>query len=201
MEFEDVEVNSEKWLDIKDLLNEEWRDIKNYEGSYQVSNYGRVKSFKYKNERILKYATTSKNAYFFVILSNKNIKKPKTIHRLVAEAFLPNFNNLPMVNHIDCNKRNNKVNNLEWCTRNENILHAIKNKRMCSGKDNFKSRPVFVYDLNNNYIDRFDCIREAKKKLILGGSDETAHIVECCKGKINKAYGYKWRYADENTTS
>lgn len=197
MEFEDVEVNSKRWLSLGNLLNEEWRDIKGYEGSYQVSNYGRVKSFKYKTPRILKYATTKKEAYFFVILSNNNIKKPKTVHRLVAQMFIPNPNNLLVVNHKDCNKKNNKINNLEWCTKEYNIQHAARNERLLKGKYNPKSRPVLVYDLHNNYIGRFECMREAKKQLIKEGTEETAHIVQCCKGKLKQAYGYKWRYADE----
>ena len=213
MEYENVEVNSEKWLDLKDLLNEEWRDIKGYEGLYQVSNYGRVKSFKYKKIKILKFGTTGKDKYFLIVLSNRNIKKYKTVHRLVAETFIPNPNNYPCVNHKDCNKKNNKTDNLEWCTISYNSVHAIKNEMInieyiksklphYSGGKNPRSKPVIVYDLNNNYINKFDCIREAKRKLNILGSNETTHIVECCKGKRKTAYGYKWRYVDErNSTS
>ena len=113
-----------------------WKDIKDYEGLYQVSNLGRIKSLvcwagnkyskKYiKKEKILKFKP-KKNGYFVVTLRHKNIIKYKTIHRIVAETFLPNPNNYPVVNHIDGNKINNNVSNLEWCTYKHNNQEAIR---------------------------------------------------------------------------
>jgi len=208
MEYEEVEVNSERWLDLKDLLNEEWRDVKGYESYYQVSNYGRVKSFKYKKIRILKASAISTERYFVLTLSKDNIKKHITVHRLVAQTFIPNPNNYPIINHKDCNKHNNHANNLEWCTISYNMLHAIKNGKIdiesfkkktphYKGKENPRSRAVFVFDLNDNYIGNFDCIREAKEKLNITPINASTHIVQCCKNLRRKAYGYKWRYADE----
>ena len=89
MEFENVEINSERWLSLEDLLNEEWRDIQGYEGHYQVSNYGRIKSYKYRQIKILR-PTITHNGYAMVVLSLYNIKKYKTIHRLVAETLIKN---------------------------------------------------------------------------------------------------------------
>lgn len=208
MKFEEVKVNSERWLSLENLLNEEWRNIEGYEGLYQVSNYGRVRSFKYKSIRILKPSATSTQKYFVLTLSNNNIKKYTTVHRLVAKAFVANPNNYPIINHKDCNKHNNKAENLEWCTISYNMLHAIKNGKVNIeylksisprryGKQNHMSRAVFVYGLDDKYIGRFDCIREAKDSLNINSSNASTHIVQCCKGKRNKAYGYKWRYADE----
>ena len=102
-------------------MEEIWKDISGYEGLYQISNLGRVKSFPrngtIKSERILNLFHT-KDGYLFVCLRNKGRSYPK-IHRLVAEAFLDNPYNKETVNHIDGNKENNNVNNLEWATRSE----------------------------------------------------------------------------------
>lgn len=108
-----------------------WKDIPNYEGLYQISSYGRVKSF-YKKERILKpsiqhFKYKSKNYKREKIeLSKNSIRKSFKIHRLVAQTFIPNPDNKPQVNHIDGNPLNNNVNNLEWCTNQENIIHSYK---------------------------------------------------------------------------
>lgn len=145
MQFEKVEVNSERWLNLEKLLNEEWRDIKGYEGLYQISNYGRLKSFNYKKgheTKIIKYHT-NKN-YYKTHLSKSNTSKQFLIHRLVAQHFIPNPENKETVNHIDCNKLNNKVNNLEWNTRKENQQHAIKNN--CINKIKMNKIPYdFLY--------------------------------------------------------
>lgn len=101
-------------------MNEIWKDIDGYEGLYQVSNLGRVKSS--KHDIILK--TYSNRGYHQVQLSKNNIKSNKTIHRLVAQAFIPNPDNKPQVNHIDEDKTNNKVSNLEWVTAKENSNHG-----------------------------------------------------------------------------
>ena len=104
---------------------EQWKDIKGYEGLYQVSNYGRVKR-KYNNGkiRILKPISTN-NGYLRVSLSKNSVNNTYFVHRLVAQAFILNPENKPEVNHIDGDKTNNKIENLEWCTRSENIQHAF----------------------------------------------------------------------------
>lgn len=124
MKFEEVEVNSKRWLDSKDLLNEEWRDIKDYEGLYQISNYGRVKRKRIPQAKILKNMFTT-TGYYRITLSNIRKQKDFKVHRLVAQEFLPNLENKKQVNHIDGNKLNNNVNNLEWVTNKENVRHAI----------------------------------------------------------------------------
>lgn len=116
---------------------EEWRNIKNYEG-YQVSNLGRVRSFnkttfskihgvRHWKNRILKERLDSKNKMLSVQLYKDGKGRSYLIHRLVAQAFIPNLENKPQVNHIDGNRFNNKVSNLEWCTSKENNLHALRN--------------------------------------------------------------------------
>ena len=103
-------------------MEEIFKDVKGYEGYYEVSNLGRVRSTSYKGTRILK--PSLKSRYKIVVLCINQIKVHKLVHRLVAEAFIPNPNNYSIVNHIDGNRKNNKVSNLEWCTPLYNIQHA-----------------------------------------------------------------------------
>lgn len=104
------------------MITEIWRDILGYEGLYKISNYGRVKSL-YHN-RIVKGGKYP-NGYKYVALSKDHVKHPILIHRLVAIAFINNPDSLPVVNHIDGNKQNNQVNNLEWVTQSDNLKHAV----------------------------------------------------------------------------
>ena len=114
-------------------MNEEWKDIKGYEGKYQVSNLGKVKSLQrwsgtkfYDREYILNNYVNKKNGYVYVYLTKNNKSKNIRLHRLVAEEFIPNPNNLPQVNHKDCNKENNNASNLEWCTASYNVKYAFE---------------------------------------------------------------------------
>lgn len=192
MQYEEVEVNSERWFDLTPLLNEEFRNIKDYE-NYQVSNYGRIKSFiiygKYKNIRILK-AHKNYKGYFLVSLTKNKQKKLKLIHRLVAQEFIGNKFNKPQINHIDGNKQNNMINNLEWCNNSENQIHAIKNglKNMSclTNKTSFKT---IQYDMQMNKINEFKSASEASR---ITGVSQTG-ISLCCRtnGKIK---GFKFRY-------
>lgn len=122
-------------------MKEIWKDIKDYEGLYQVSNLGRIKSFprngtQTNNIKILMLKLNHK--YYHVTLSKDNERIDKLVHRLVAEAFIPNPENKPQVNHKDGNKLNNNVNNLEWNTCVENVQHSIstglRKDRGCNNK-------------------------------------------------------------------
>lgn len=114
-------------------MQEIWKKIKDYP-NYEISNLGRVKALKYYSNIHKKYydrelilkEKTNRFGYKFVSLSNKFGRKSKAIHRLVAENFIENKNNYKEVNHIDGNKNNNKVDNLEWCTRQYNVLHSYR---------------------------------------------------------------------------
>jgi hypothetical protein len=109
----------------ENIMQEIWKDIVGYEGLYQVSNFGRV----YSIEKDMFFSCGAKcknNNYVHVILYKDGMPKQHCVHRLVAQAFIPNPDNLPIVHHIDTNKKNNCVNNLQWCTQKENVTHCIE---------------------------------------------------------------------------
>ena len=173
-------------------MQEIWKDVKGYEGLYQVSNFGRIKSLprntknQYKNG-IIKQNVIRGKGYYYINLYNKGTKL-FTVHKLVAETFIPNPSNLPCINHIDGNKLNNKINNLEWCSYSDNEMHAYKH--------NLKTplfKKVNQYDLDGNFIKTWNSIEEANNFY------KTTHISECCNDKSNRkiAKGYLWRYADK----
>jgi hypothetical protein len=204
MEYEEVEVNSERWFDLTPLLNEEFRDIKGYEGIYQVSNYGRVKSLKratknqYGQKDMILKNNTSKCNYLFVRLNSKN----KLVHRLVAETFIININNKSTVNHKDGNKQNNCVDNLEWSTHKEQTNHAIKiglinikgrnwSKFALMGQIS-NSKKVLQYDLYGKLINEYKSLAEAER---ITGINH-GNISMCCNYKYKKAGGYIWRFKE-----
>lgn len=164
-------------------MQEIWRDIPNYEGLYQVSNLGNVKSlYRLANnnhiihEKILK-PQRNYNGYLIVNLYKNNKMKPKLIHRLVGKTFIDNPNNFNYINHIDKNKSNNNVNNLEWCTQSYNVIYS-------------KGRKVNQYNKNNNFIKTWNSIADVKKTLNI----DSGLIVRCCRGKKKSAGGFKWKY-------
>ena len=142
------------------MNKEEWKPIKGYEGLYEISNWGRVKSLlgwnghKYiQRERILDPYKQQSNKYYsrsVVKLTKDNKTKDFKVHRLVAEAFIPNPDNYTVVNHIDGNSLNNKVENLEWCTQKVNIKHAINNELIITRIKTI-DRETMVELLNNNF--------------------------------------------------
>lgn len=174
---------------------EEWRDIKGFEGVYQVSNMGRVRSLdhitggKHWRGKILSTAVTA--GYPIVKLSKGSEKHPRRVHRLVAEAFLDNPENLPEVNHIDGNKNNNRMDNLEWCTSKENKIHA-----WVTGLTKLPPaqtpRPV-IQILDEKEIASYMSMEIAE---IITGID-AGTICNCCKGKRKSAGGYGWKYKED----
>lgn len=171
-----------------------------YEGLYEVSNLGRVKSLpKYRQgERILK-SKSYKKFYYSVVLYKDGKCDKLLIHRLVAKSFIPNPNNKPQVNHIDGNRLNNTVENLEWVTASENAKHSfyVLGKKPVNldritafGKDNYRSKEVSQYDKDGNFIAKFGSTREVTRIL---GIDYRS-ISGVCNGKRKTAGGYVWRY-------
>ena len=183
-------------------MKEEWRDIQGYEGFYQVSSFGNVRSLDRTiirsnlKPQFIKGRTLNqlnyKNGYVKVELSHGGFCKRYFIHRLVAQAFIPNPDNLPEVNHKDENPSNNCVDNLEWCTHLYNSNYGDRvNKIKTTMKLNGRAKSVLMYDKNGKLIKRFDSINDASNELHI----HCGSIVECCQGKRRKsAGGYVWRY-------
>lgn len=180
-------------------MQEIWKDIEGYEGLYQVSNSGKIRSIRYShiNKITIMAFHYNKKGYTRVHLTKNKIDKYVSVHRLVANAFIPNPNNYPQVNHIDGNKLNNCVDNLEWCTNKYNFQHALKlglfdNRLHKKGFHTKNARAVNQYDLEGNFIKHWDYILDASKELNISHSS----IYRCCNKKIKKPKNYIWEYAD-----
>ena len=172
------------------MKKEYWKPVVGYEGHYQVSNFGRVKSIKFGKEIILKQRQCM-NGYKLVTLYKDGKGKIILVHRLVAQAFIPNPDNLPEVNHKDENKTNNVVTNLEWCDRLYNVRYGTgierqKKKQLNNIK---KSKPVLQYDLEGNFIKEWKSISECGRN-----GFHIFCISSCCNGKQKTHKGFIWRY-------
>lgn len=183
-------------------MQEIWKDIKNYEGYYQVSNLGNVKSLsrkignKYYKSKMLK--KSDNRGYLQVQLWKHSNMKWSLIHRLVAEAFIPNPEHKLQVNHIDGNKSNNEVSNLEWVSRSENQLHSyhvLKTKPSMKGrfgKTHVRAVKVNQFDKNGNFIKTWDSIIEASKKVGI----PACCITNCAKLRRKSAGNFIWEYVN-----
>ena len=156
--------------------------MKGYEGRYEVSNKGRIKSLR-KNKIIKPFI--QKNGYMTLVFTVNNQPKTKYVHRLVAETFLKNTENKKQVNHKDGDKRNNYVENLEWCTDEENKKHAYKN-----GLRKIDVRiEVEMFSFDGKIVSKFNSISEASKKTGIN----IGNISRCCNGHCKTAGGYVWK--------
>lgn len=201
--------NSERWLDLKDLPNEEWRDIKDFEGLYQVSNYGRVKrlgywreyetcnqhikftSRYYIKEHILKIKC---DRYLRVELYKSSISSQLfLIHQLVAQAFIPNPENKPIVDHKNNDTYDNRVCNLQWVTYSENAKYSWERgrKKQC-GIKHHASKIIGQYDLNGNLLNTYYGSGEASRKTGI----HSATIRQACRGGYGckTRGGFIWKY-------
>lgn len=189
-------------------MNEIWKSVVGYENLYEVSSFGRVRSvdrttigktafsddslYHFKG-KILKQGNrkTSGMPYKQVVLYKNKEHKTVAVHRLVAEAFIPNPDNLPQVNHKDENPSNNNVSNLEWCTYKYNVNYGTAtDRRALKTRNNaYNQKPVIC--LNTNIVYRNSC--EAERKTGIKANT----IRECCKGNYSNAGGFKWQYANE----
>ena len=196
------------------IMNEEiWQPIVGFEGIYEISNLNRVKSLERTITYINRWGTetnrtfkscivrpsTDKNGYLFVTLKKNGTETHKTIHRLIAEAFIPNPENKPTVNHKNHIRTDNRIENLEWATYPEQIDDEWKNNAV---KSHYKqSKQVYQYSLDNSFIALYSSIKCAAKKCNLSKTG----IKNCCEGgyfstvrnkfyKSNSYGGFKWSY-------
>ena len=139
-------------------------------------------------EKILKQSKDAEG-YPIVGLTKNGQRKTKLVHRLVAETFMP------IINHIDGNKENNNITNLEFCNQSHNIKEAFRLglQKAPKGKESTSSKKVRQYDLKGNLIKEWDCTMDIQRTLGIANQ----HISACCLGKNKTSYGYKWRYVNE----
>ena len=175
-------------------MQEIWKDVIGFEGGYQVSNFGNVKSLSRvvpckggtrKTSERLCNPSYDKDGYRFVSLSFNGKRKNSRLHRIVAEAFIPNTNNLPQVNHKDGNKNNNCSENLEWCTSQENIVHSLRTGLK-------KIHSVNQFSLDGVLIKKWDTITKASIELGI----KRKHIERCLFGGSKTCHGYIFSYCE-----
>ena len=171
-------------------MEEIWKDIKGYEGIYQVSNLGRVK--RVTTGRILK-GVKNRTGYLKVSLYKNSIKYVKTIHRLVAEAFIPNPESKPQVNNIDEDKTNNRVDNLEWMTATENNTHGTRTERAGKAIGKTQSIPIVATNIKSGESTEFYSTKECARQLSLNAGNITSVL----KGRLKQTGGYIFKYKGE----
>ena len=183
------------------MMEEIWKDIEGYEGLYQVSNLGRVRSLDKVlpcnvngimttrvRHGLIRKPHIGQTGYHYVLLRDGKRCKNYRVHRLVADAFIPNPQNLPEVNHKDEDKSNNRADNLEWCSSSYNHCYGTTIERAASKIH----RAVCQFDKNDRLIREFVSVTEAAKAV----GTSTTQISGCCKGKTKSAKGYRWKYKE-----
>lgn len=173
---------------------EVWKDIAGYEGRYRISSFGRVLSLNYRGfgvERIL-VPKCNNSGRLWVELYCNGERKPRLIHRLVASAFLANPGDLPQINHKDENPKNNRVENLEWCTGEYNRNYYLERHPQREGRPRILLSPVEQLNQRGEILRRWENSRQAAHEL---GFNQWS-ICECCRGNRKTAYGFKWRFAN-----
>ena len=172
---------------------EKWRTISEFPGAYEVSDSGRVRSIarclpnghEYPGKILATKA--QRNGYLVAHLSYKNQSYTRLVHRLVAIAFKENPNGFPQVNHINEDKKDNRVENLEWCTRSRNCKYGHRNDAMI----NQRKKAVNQYTIDGAFVKTFPILNVAARETGVNA----AHICDVCKGKRASAGGFKWSYA------
>lgn len=186
--------------------NEIWKDIEGYEGYYQVSNFGRVRSVERliylhdKNGRVKQSYTVhgkmltisiQRDGYCAVKIRKQPFQRIKSVHRLVAKAFVHGYCEGLQVNHKDENKQNNHADNLEWVTGKENLNYGTAIARITASQP--ARRPIIQMSMDGKIIRKFDSVRKAS----FATGIARCNITKACKGEYKQAHGYRWKFADE----
>lgn len=174
---------------LKDDPNRVWRNIRGFDG-YKVSNDGYV--YSEKTRRILNRINNNKG-YYHICLTVDGKMQYQLLHRLIAEAFIPNPEGKPFINHIDGNKKNNKIENLEWVTNQENIRHAFEIGLMKGRPSNRKKAILQIDKDTKQVIKEYSSQLEASKELNI----HVGSLSQCLNGKYKTAGGYIWRYKED----
>ena len=199
-------MTNEEFIQSIALPGEEWRDVVG-NSRYAVSSFGRVLAYSapykcgnrtcYRKHQLIKPRIGNTNPpYLSVVLSDgAGHRKSTVVHRLVAEAFIPNPDRLPYVNHKDENSRNNRVENLEWCTQQYNCNYGTHNIRMAKtiSETAYQKRKVVQLSLDGEYIATFNSIKEAADSLRI----ERASISVCCRKSNRTGKGFRWMYLSD----
>lgn len=167
----------------------EWRDVPDYEDRYRVNNLGQIQNK--KTGLYLKYSTNSGGYSVVYLYGECHKRKGFKVHRIVCTAFKGNPENLPQVNHINMNKKDNRIDNLEWCTQSYNIKHSFVN----GGREHNKKmllmathKEVLCKDMEGNVIKKYFSLSEASRET----GCNISNISACCHGKIKSLGGYRW---------
>jgi hypothetical protein len=184
------------------VAHEKWKDIQGFEGFYQISNFGRIRSVdrfvksrhgqRVVKGKVLSPSKNKRTGYYQIHLYKFGCCYRYNVHSLVAKAFVP-LNGKPYVNHKDGQKENNRADNLEWVTNAENHYHAVRlglNKNY--GANSYKARTVIQLDQEGNLIKKWECINDASYNLGIHQSN----IVKCCNGERKTTGGFMWKYEE-----
>lgn len=188
-------------------MEEIWRPVKRLNNLYEVSNLGNVRSIsrtcidskgrkQHIQGKILAKDLGIYKQYYYVRIHVKGVFNGRImIHKLVAETFIPNPNNLPCINHKNENKLDNRVENLEWCDHkyNTNYGTCIQRRSFNSRNQEWRSCKILQLDLNGNVLAEYPSFKEAQRQI----GHSYSNIWQACNKKVKTAYGYKWKYKND----
>jgi len=173
-----------------------WRDVAGYSGQYQVSNLGNVRNLNWRSAGRIRQLSPclDRDGYLSVCLSDgKGSQKSYRVHRLVAEAFLDDFDSSLQINHIDENKTNNSVSNLECVSSYENNNFGTRNIRISHSKRNTRSKKINQLSLDGKFIREWVSGHEITRRL----GFNNAAVCRVCQGKKKTAYGFRWEFVND----